>query len=194
VATKVVMPKLSDTMSEGTINEWLKKEGDRVEAGEALATVETDKATMELESYSSGVLRKVLVPAGGVAPVGNLIAVIAEANEDIGGVLAEAGGAKAAAPAEAAPAPQASVPAGRLTVRSAKLRWRTLTLSLAGAQSGTVRASVKRGSRFVAKAAARPVASTVRLRLNRRLGRGTYTVKVISQTGTVGTVRLRVRR
>jgi pyruvate dehydrogenase E2 component (dihydrolipoamide acetyltransferase) len=108
VATKVVMPKLSDTMSEGTINEWLKKEGDRVEAGEALATVETDKATMELESYSSGVLRKVLVPAGGVAPVGDLIAVIAEANEDIDGLLAEAGGGKPAgkAEAQAAPAPK----------------------------------------------------------------------------------------
>jgi hypothetical protein len=56
-----------------------------------------------------------------------------------------------------------------------------------------VRASVKRGSRFVAKTAARRVAATVRLTLNRRLGRGTYTVKVISQTGTVGTVKLRVR-
>jgi pyruvate dehydrogenase E2 component (dihydrolipoamide acetyltransferase) len=119
VATKVVMPKLSDTMSEGTINEWLKKEGDRVEAGEALATVETDKATMELESYSSGVLRKVLVPAGGVAPVGNLIAVIAEANEDIGGVLAEAGGAKAA-PAEAAPAPKGEPAKGEPAKRPAE--------------------------------------------------------------------------
>lgn len=113
MATKVLMPKLSDTMTEGTINEWLKKEGDRVEAGEALATVETDKATMELESYSSGVLRKVLIPAGGSAPVGNLIAVIGDAKEDISPVLAEAGAAApaAAAPAAAEPSPAPAAPA-----------------------------------------------------------------------------------
>ncbi len=122
MATKVLMPKLSDTMTEGTINEWLKKEGDRVEAGEALATVETDKATMELESYSSGVLRKITVQAGGVAPVGDLIAVIAEPKEDIASVLAESGAqavatapsparAEQAAPPGSAPGPKPS-PAG----------------------------------------------------------------------------------
>ncbi|HEY8370430.1 MAG TPA: dihydrolipoamide acetyltransferase family protein [Thermodesulfobacteriota bacterium] len=100
------MPKLSDTMTEGTINEWLKKEGDRVEAGEALATVETDKATMELESYSSGTLRKVVVKAGESAPVGTLIAVIGEPNEDIAPILAEA-----RAPAAAEPAPKPAAPA-----------------------------------------------------------------------------------
>jgi hypothetical protein len=95
-------------------------------------------------------------------------------------------------PAAPAPTPT-TVPAG-LTVRSAKVSGRTLTLSLQGAKAGTVRASVKRGSRFVAKAAAKRVASTVKLTLNRKLARGTYTVKVISGTKTVGSVKLRLAK
>lgn len=108
MATRVVMPKLSDTMVEGAINEWLKKEGDRVEAGEALATIETDKATMELEAYASGVLRAITVPAGGSVPVGQLIAVIAEPDEDISGLLGEGAAVPAKAELKAAPPPRAA--------------------------------------------------------------------------------------
>jgi hypothetical protein len=85
-------------------------------------------------------------------------------------------------------------------VRSAKVSGRTLTLSLAGSRAGTVRASVKRGSKFVAKAAARKVGAsttTVRLTLNRKLSRGAYTVKVIASRGgeqTVGNVKLKLTR
>jgi pyruvate dehydrogenase E2 component (dihydrolipoamide acetyltransferase) len=113
--TKVVLAKLSPTMEEGTIVKWSKKEGDPVKVGDVLAEIETDKANMEMEALGAGVLRKVLVPAGGKAPVGSLIGVIADPNEDISGMLAKAGGTAAAAPAPAPakaaePAPQAAPP------------------------------------------------------------------------------------
>jgi pyruvate dehydrogenase E2 component (dihydrolipoamide acetyltransferase) len=107
--TKVVLAKLSPTMEEGTIVKWNKKEGDAVKQGDVLAEIETDKANMEMEALGSGVLRKVLVPAGGKAPVGALIGVIADPNEDIAKLLQTASApAPAAAPA---PAPAAPTPA-----------------------------------------------------------------------------------
>lgn len=114
--TKVVMPKLSDAMESGKIIRWVKQEGDRVQGGDILAEVETDKADVEMEAFGSGVLRKVLVGPGGKAPVGTVIAVIAEPNEDISSVLASAPAPVAApAVASAQPAPAAAVserPAG----------------------------------------------------------------------------------
>jgi pyruvate dehydrogenase E2 component (dihydrolipoyllysine-residue acetyltransferase) len=116
--SKVVLAKLSPTMEEGTIVKWNKKEGDVIKQGDVLAEIETDKANMEMESQANGVLRKILVQAGGKAPIGALIGVIAEPNEDIGPMLAKAGAAAkpaaapAAAPAPAAePAPAAAAPA-----------------------------------------------------------------------------------
>ncbi|MBX5450007.1 pyruvate dehydrogenase complex dihydrolipoamide acetyltransferase [Thermogemmatispora sp.] len=73
---EVTMPRLSDTMQEGTIVRWLKKPGDRVERGEVLAEIETDKATMELQAYESGVLERIVVKEGESAPIGQVIAVI----------------------------------------------------------------------------------------------------------------------
>ncbi|MDX5337458.1 MAG: pyruvate dehydrogenase complex dihydrolipoamide acetyltransferase [Cyclobacteriaceae bacterium] len=81
-ATLITMPKMSDTMQEGTIATWLKKVGDSVKAGEILAEVETDKATMELESYEDGVLLYVGVEAGNSVPVDGVIAVIGEKGAD----------------------------------------------------------------------------------------------------------------
>jgi pyruvate dehydrogenase E2 component (dihydrolipoamide acetyltransferase) len=101
--TKVVMPKLSEAMETGKVLKWLKREGDRVRGGDILAEVETDKADVEMEAFGAGVLRKILVPAGGAAPVGALIAVIAEPDDDISGLLAGAPAA-AAAPSPVAPA------------------------------------------------------------------------------------------
>ncbi|HKZ30823.1 MAG TPA: pyruvate dehydrogenase complex dihydrolipoamide acetyltransferase [Vicinamibacteria bacterium] len=103
--TRVVLAKLSPTMEEGTIVKWSKQEGDVVKVGDVLAEIETDKANMEMEALGAGVLRKLLVPAGGKAPVGALIGVIADAGEDIAPTLAEAAKAAAAAPAPAPPAP-----------------------------------------------------------------------------------------
>ena len=102
--TRVVLAKLSPTMEEGTIVKWSKQEGDAVKVGDVLAEIETDKANMEMEALGAGILRKVLVPAGGKAPVGALIGVIAEQNEDIGPMLAQAEKAQAAAPPATAPA------------------------------------------------------------------------------------------
>ncbi len=114
--TRVVLAKLSPTMEEGTIVKWSKKEGDVIKVGDVLAEIETDKANMEMEALGSGVLRKILVQAGGKAPIGSLIGVIADANEDISAMLAEAAKAPAAAspqpaPAPAAPAAPAAAPA-----------------------------------------------------------------------------------
>jgi pyruvate dehydrogenase E2 component (dihydrolipoamide acetyltransferase) len=109
--TKVQMPKLSEAMESGKIIKWLKKEGDRVQSGDILAEVETDKADVEMEAFGNGVLRKILVPAGEKAAVGALIGVIAEAGDDISGVVGQAGAAPAAAGAPAASPEESRRPA-----------------------------------------------------------------------------------
>ena len=81
MAEIIRMPRMSDTMEEGNIIGWLKKVGDTVEPGDVLAEVETDKATMELESYQEGVLLYIGV-AEGTIPVNGILAVIGEAGED----------------------------------------------------------------------------------------------------------------
>jgi pyruvate dehydrogenase E2 component (dihydrolipoamide acetyltransferase) len=90
MATKVIMPKLSPTMEEGQISRWLKKEGDKVSMGEPLAEIDTDKATMEMQALGNGVLRKILINEGQSAPLGQLIAIIGEPNEDIASLMSEA--------------------------------------------------------------------------------------------------------
>src|SRR5438045_5545481 len=70
------MPRLSDTMQEGTIAHWLKKPGDEVKKGDILAEIETDKATMDLEAYDSGVLEQILVQEGETVPIGQAVAII----------------------------------------------------------------------------------------------------------------------
>lgn len=84
---KMTMPKLSDTMEEGTITRWLKKEGDAVEAGQVIAEAESDKATMELESFDKGILRKIVIPEGDKVKIGGLIAIIGDKDEDISELL-----------------------------------------------------------------------------------------------------------
>lgn len=88
MATKIAMPKLSDTMTEGVILKWRYKEGEKVKQGDTLVEIESDKADMELESYDTGILRKILVPEGGKAAIGAPIGIIADANEDITALLA----------------------------------------------------------------------------------------------------------
>jgi pyruvate dehydrogenase E2 component (dihydrolipoamide acetyltransferase) len=105
MATKVVMEALSPTMEEGRLVKWLKKEGDAVKSGEPIAEVETDKAVMELVARADGVLRKQLLAEGTPAPVGQLVGVIAGADENIDTLVAGAGGG-AAAGAAAKPAEQ----------------------------------------------------------------------------------------
>ena len=106
MAEVIRMPRMSDTMEEGNIIGWLKKEGDAVEPGEVLAEVETDKATMELDSYTDGVLLHIAVKEGPVA-INGVIAVIGKAGEDWQAALS--------GQAEAVPAASVSAPAATAT-------------------------------------------------------------------------------
>ena len=87
MATRVTMPRLSDTMTEGTVAKWLKKVGDKVAEGDILAEIETDKATMEFESFNSGTLLHIGIPEGQTAPVDSLLAIIGEPGEKIDDAL-----------------------------------------------------------------------------------------------------------
>ena len=127
----ITMPALSPTMEEGTLSKWLKKEGDTVSAGDVIAEIETDKATMEVEAVDEGVLAKIVVPAGTEnVKVNAVIAILAGEGEDAAAAAAGGGEAKtpaaeaprtaeaaqpapapAAAPAPATPAPAAAAPA-----------------------------------------------------------------------------------
>ncbi|PSB14551.1 branched-chain alpha-keto acid dehydrogenase subunit E2 [filamentous cyanobacterium Phorm 46] len=101
---EVFMPALSSTMTEGKIVSWVKSAGDKVEKGETVVVVESDKADMDVESFYEGYLAIIIVPAGEVAPVGAAIALVAETEAEI----AEAQKQGTAAPAAAAPAPTAA--------------------------------------------------------------------------------------
>ena len=105
MATEIQLPALSPTMKEGKILKWLKKEGDQVSSGDAIAEVETDKSNLEVEAYDDGVLLKILVPAGEVAEVGAPIAFVGKKGEVVN--------VSAAAPKNAAepPAAEAAKPA-----------------------------------------------------------------------------------
>lgn len=105
MAEVVYMPKLSDTMTEGVVAAWTKNVGDTVKAGEVLAEIETDKATMEFESFFDGVLLHIGVETGKAAPVNSVLAIIGQAGEDISAALANAA---AGAPGAATSTPEAS--------------------------------------------------------------------------------------
>ncbi|MHC2992408.1 pyruvate dehydrogenase [Pontibacter sp. HJ8] len=137
MAEVIRMPKMSDTMTEGVIASWLKKEGDKVSSGDVLAEVETDKATMELESYEDGTLLYIGPKKGDSVPIDAVIAIIGQEGEDISGLLSEAGnGGKPAAkeepkketkeapkeePKAAAPA-KAEAPAAKTTVDTSNIK------------------------------------------------------------------------
>jgi len=106
-----MMPKGSDTMTEGKVLKWLKQEGDAVSTGEAVVEIETDKVDMEVEAMGGGVLRKILVAAGKVVPVGELLAVIGKPGEDISSLMPGDGKPTSVAPSPAA----AGTPAGKGT-------------------------------------------------------------------------------
>src|SRR5699024_5924572 len=87
MAEVINMPRLSDTMEEGTVAKWLKKKGDQVEEGDILAEIETDKATMEFESFYEGTLLHIAVEEGESAPVDSLLAIVGEEGEDIDSLI-----------------------------------------------------------------------------------------------------------
>src|SRR5919112_1135476 len=98
MAEIIKMPKMSDTMTEGTIASWQKKVGDKVKSGDILAEVETDKATMELESYEDGTLLYIGVEAGNSVVVDGVLAIIGEEGADYQQLLNGGSGGAAAQP------------------------------------------------------------------------------------------------
>ncbi|HEU4790267.1 MAG TPA: 2-oxo acid dehydrogenase subunit E2 [Flavobacterium sp.] len=132
MATIVTMPRLSDTMTEGTVAAWLKKVGDKISEGDILAEIETDKATMEFESFNEGTLLYIGIPEGETAPVDSLLAIIGNEGEDVTALIA--GGSAVPAAAESAPvatetkateastaAPAADLPKGVIVVTMPRL-------------------------------------------------------------------------
>ena len=110
MATSIVMPQMGYDMQQGTVVRWRKKEGDAVTRGEVIAEIETDKATVEFEAYTSGVLRRIVVDEGVAIPVGELIAIITDPDEPIPDDLAAAPTSSQAANNVAEPAAQAQEP------------------------------------------------------------------------------------
>ena len=158
---EITMPKLSDTMTEGTVAVWRKKKGDKIEVGDILAEIETDKATMEMESFEEGVLSEIFVEAGGKALVGAPLALLLGEGEKAGDKP------KTAAPA--APAPEASRPAvssGRsLTPLTPRAR------AAAAARNG-VAAPATPGVRVKSSPLARKIAAERGVRLENVKGTG----------------------
>ena len=111
MASDVVMPQMGFDMTEGTVARWLKSEGDDVTRGETIAEIETDKATVELEAYESGVMARIYVPEGVTVPVGEIIGIIAMAGDDAGAIPAHSGAALASPAPAPAPEPQPAVAA-----------------------------------------------------------------------------------
>jgi pyruvate dehydrogenase E2 component (dihydrolipoamide acetyltransferase) len=113
MAEVIKMPKLSDTMTEGVIAAWQKKVGEKVSSGDVLAEIESDKATLEFESFHDGVVLHIEVDAGKSTEVDNVIAIIGEEGEDFAAILKEAKEAftkESAEPTESKPAPKTEAP------------------------------------------------------------------------------------
>jgi pyruvate dehydrogenase E2 component (dihydrolipoamide acetyltransferase) len=145
VAEQVFMPRLSDTMEEGTVARWVKHEGEPIAEGDVLAEIETDKATMELHAYVDGVLLKILVADGETAPLGTPIAVVGDEGEPVPDALLT-NGAPAAEPSVAEPPaterPQrAAAPAADVELRASPIARR-----MAGDAGVDLRVLAGRGS------------------------------------------------
>ena len=130
MATPVIMPKLSPTMEEGQLSRWLKKEGDKVAMGEPLAEIDTDKATMEMQALANGVLRKILINEGESAPLGQMIAIVGEPDEDISSLLSQAPVPKK--PVTEAPKPAPSPQEVTAQAQEAEPQQSTATLEAGG--------------------------------------------------------------
>ena len=179
---KVLMPKGSDTMTEGKVLKWVKKEGDQVSAGDAVVEIETDKVDMEVEAMGGGVLRKILVQSGKVVPVGELLALIGKPDEDISALLKGEGAAAAPAPAPAPSShpPAIGSPAPAVAPVPPSAGAALATPSPATAASGQVLKDAsapsalqpENGGRVLASPLARRMAHEMGLDLNRMTGTG----------------------
>ena len=112
MSEELTMPRLSDTMEEGRIGRWLKREGDSFREGDVIAEIETDKATMEFQAYDAGTVLRIIVDDGETAALGAPIAIVGEAGETV-----EAPAEEAAEPDEA-PRPETPVPDANVSARA----------------------------------------------------------------------------
>jgi len=148
MAKDILMPLLSPSMTEGTLVKWLKKEGDAVKSGDVLAEVETDKATMDLEAFDSGILRKILISEGTKVPVQTRIGIIGAKDEKID---------ESAPAAPAAPAPTAAPAEAKATPSDKKEEAKTP--APASAASTTTTTAASSGGRIKASPLAKKIAA-----------------------------------
>ncbi len=162
---EVFMPALSSTMTEGKIVSWLKSPGDKVEKGETVVVVESDKADMDVESFYEGYLAHILVPAGDTAPVGAAIALLAETEAEIATAVEQAKSQTTATTATAAPAAAAATNGGQTTTNAA-----AVATSASAAQNGSQQPS----GRIVASPRARKLAKELKVDLSKLSGSGPH--------------------
>lgn len=173
MAEVVYMPKLSDTMTEGVVAAWHKKVGEKVESGELLAEIETDKATMEFESFQEGVLLHIGVEEGKTAPVDSVLAILGEKGEDVSKILEEEKNKQPAAeekkvePAAPAPAAPKAVASAASPAPVAKTETKA-----APAPKVVAPAPVESNGKVVASPLARKLAEERNIPLNRIPGSG----------------------
>ncbi|MFN9629239.1 MAG: biotin/lipoyl-containing protein, partial [Cyanobacteriota bacterium] len=167
----IFMPALSSTMTEGKIVQWLKQPGDRVARGESVLVVESDKADMDVESFEEGFLAVVLVEAGGTAPVGDTIGLIAETEAEIAEVQAKAQATKPAASVPA-PAPVAPAPAPPVATPPAPVAAPVAPVASAPVPPTPPPAPERTDGRLVATPRAKKLATQLGVRLEGLRGSG----------------------
>lgn len=173
MAEVIRMPKMSDTMVEGVISTWLKKVGDTVKSGDILAEVDTDKATMELETYENGTLLYIGVAEKQSVPVNGIMAIIGQPNEDIAALLAQVEVAKVAEVPEVAKIPEATASTSIITPDTEKSTIDQQALPAASSPSHTsTSAIVATDNRIIASPLAKKMAQEKGYELSAIVGTG----------------------
>lgn len=170
----VTMPRLSDTMQQGTVVKWNVKEGQKIKSGDVIADIETDKATMELQSFDDGIVAKLSAPEGQTIPVGQVIMLIAAAGEDPAAV--RGGGGADAAPKSGSAANGAQAGQGSKPAQSAPhavvLQGASAQESTAASQNGTHNLDAAHGERIFVSPLARKIAEEAGIDLGQLTGSG----------------------
>jgi pyruvate dehydrogenase E2 component (dihydrolipoamide acetyltransferase) len=180
MSIQMKMPRLSDTMEQGTIVRWAVKPGQKVRSGDVVADIETDKATMELQTFDDGTVASLAVPEGQQVPVGTVIMVLAEAGEDVGALSSASGAASASASSPtkaavgAAPASPVASSTGTLTMPASPARGGAspTTNGHHGAAASTSNGSAGTGERVFASPLARKIAAETGVDLSALHGTG----------------------
>jgi pyruvate dehydrogenase E2 component (dihydrolipoamide acetyltransferase) len=168
MAEIIRMPKLSDTMTDGVVAAWHKKVGDKVSAGEVLAEIETDKATMEFESFQDGVLLHIGVEKGKSAPVNNILAIIGTTGEDISALLKEESVAVPASESQ----PQTAVQEVKMETSVAAVVPQKAAVATPPVQTTSMPAEISANGRIFASPLARKLAEEKGINISRVRGSG----------------------